>query len=234
MKAHLKRLAERIDAATLRERALIFIALLVLVAAFMDTVFIDAQVTKEKRLRRDIAGRQAETAAVQDKLGQLVRARAADPDRALRERLERLREETTLVENRIREERRRFTDPRQMRAVLEEMLARNGRVALINMRSLETTRISDPRPGPAGASGVVQAKPAADAAARPEREVYRHGIELQVSGAYLDLLAYLKALEQLPTQLYWGGAELSAETHPVVTLKVTVYTLSLDKSWLNV
>ena len=228
MRAMLQRLAERIDAASLRERALIFIALLVLVATFMDTLLIDAQVSKEKRLRRDIAARQAEAAALQDKLGQLVRARAADPDRALRERLELVRAQTAEVETRILEEQRRFTDPRQMRAVLEEMLARNGRVTLIGMKSLATTLITDSRPE------APRVKRAAEAGASGERSVYRHGIELRVAGSYLDLLAYLKELERLPTQLYWGGAELGSDAYPVVTLKVTVYTLSLDKSWLNV
>lgn len=228
MKAQLKRLAERIDAASLRERALIFIALLVLVAAFMDTVFIDAQVAKEKRLRREIAARQAESAALQDKLGQLVRARAADPDRALRERLERVHDEIAVVEARILEEQRKFTDPRQMRAVLEEMLARNARVSLVGMKSLATTLVTDSR------SDAPQAKPAADARTSGERNVYRHGVELRVAGTYLDLLAYLKELERLPTQLYWGGAEMIAEPSSPVTLKLTVYTLSLDRSWLNV
>lgn len=228
MRALLKRLAERMDAASLRERALIFIALLVLVATFMDTVLIDAQVTKEKRLRREIAARQAETAALQDKLGQLVSARAADPDRALRERLELVHGEITVIEARILEEQRRFTDPRQMRAVLEEMLARNARVTLVGMNSLATTLLTDSR------SDAPQAKRAADAGASSERSVYRHGIELRVAGSYLDLLAYLKELERLPTQLYWGGAEMIAEPFSAVTLKVTVYTLSLDKSWLNV
>ena len=219
MRAMLQRLAERIDAASLRERALIFIALLVLVATFMDTVLIDAQVSKEKRLRRDIAARQAEAAALQDKLGQLVRAHELQ---AL------VRAQTAEVETRILEEQRRFTDPRQMRAVLEEMLARNGRVTLIGMKSLATTLITDSRPE------APRVKRAAEAGASGERSVYRHGIELRVAGSYLDLLAYLKELERLPTQLYWGGAELGSDAYPVVTLKVTVYTLSLDKSWLNV
>jgi len=55
-----------------------------------------------------------------------------------------------------------------------------------------------------------------------------------VSGSYLDLLAYLKDLEKLPNQLYWGKLDLNAAAYPQVTLKLSVYTLSLNLAWLVV
>ena len=66
------------------------------------------------------------------------------------------------------------------------------------------------------------------------RRVFRHGVELTLAGSYLDLHAYLRALEGLSTQLYWGKAELSVTAYPVATLKLTVYTLSFDQAWLVV
>jgi MSHA biogenesis protein MshJ len=48
------------------------------------------------------------------------------------------------------------------------------------------------------------------------------------------LLAYVRDLEQLPTQLYWASLELDAADYPKVAMKLTVYTLSLDRAWLNV
>jgi MSHA biogenesis protein MshJ len=67
-----------------------------------------------------------------------------------------------------------------------------------------------------------------------ERLIYRHGLELTVAGSYLDLLAYVRDLEALPTQLYWGALNVDASQYPKVLMKVTVYTLSLDRAWLNV
>ena len=64
--------------------------------------------------------------------------------------------------------------------------------------------------------------------------MFRHGLEITISGSYLDLYEYLSALERLPTQLYWGRAELSAGDFPETTLKLTVYTVSFDKAWLIV
>jgi MSHA biogenesis protein MshJ len=47
-------------------------------------------------------------------------------------------------------------------------------------------------------------------------------------------LRYLEELERLPTHLYWTALELDAARYPSHTLKIVVYTLSLDAAWLNV
>jgi MSHA biogenesis protein MshJ len=133
------------------------------------------------------------------------------------------------LEARIAAEERKFTAPSQMRSVIEGLLGRSRGVSLVEMKTLATTTIASPsKPAPAA---KPPAKPAAPAT---ERLIYRHGLELTVSGSYLDLLAYMRDLEQLPTQLYWGGLELDAAAYPKVSMKLIVYTLSLDRAWLSV
>ena len=78
-------------------------------------------------------------------------------------------------------------------------------------------------------TGLVEAKQE-DVA----RNVYKHGIELTLQGAYLDLLDYLARLERLPVQMFWAHAKMDAGDYPRVRLTVTVYTLSLNKNWLVV
>jgi MSHA biogenesis protein MshJ len=117
--------------------------------------------------------------------------------------------------------------------MLEDMLSRNRKLQLVDMRTLPTTTLGtegDKAPGdkPAGE------KPAP----KPGGQIYRHGVEVTVSGSYLDLLAYLRDLEKLPHQLYWGRMELAAapaaKGGTTVTMKLSVHTLSLDLAWLVV
>jgi MSHA biogenesis protein MshJ len=54
-----------------------------------------------------------------------------------------------------------------------------------------------------------------------------------VRGNYLDMIDYMNALETLPTQLFWGGAQLVVEEYPTSRLTLTLYTLSLDPKWLK-
>ena len=69
---------------------------------------------------------------------------------------------------------------------------------------------------------------------KPRKVVIDGNKERRFSGAYLDLHRYLSELERLPTQLYWSSLDLEATNYPRHTLKLVVYTLSLDPAWLNV
>ena len=214
MKALLKRYAERIDAATLRERVMIFLACTLVLVFLANAALLEPLRAQQKRAAAETAQIQQELQTIQTQLAGLVQSAAKDPDAANRGKLAALREQLTQLGARVVQEQRRFTPPERMRRVLEEMLRRNKGLALLDLKTLPATTVNAP-----GATGSG---------------VYRHGIEFTVAGNYLQLYEYLRTLEQLPTQLYWARAELSAVEHPVLTLKLTAYTVSFDPAWLIV
>ncbi len=226
MKQLWRRYVERIDPLSLRERIFIFSAVVIAVVAFLHAFFIDAELQKERRLRSAIAQRQAEIRTLDAQLAKVAVSRATDPDRARRERLADVRAQLTEAEQQIRAEERKFTAPEQMKRVIEEMLARNRNVQLVAMRTLATTSIAEAKT-PTGQKPAAKPTPG-------ERLIYRHGVEVTVAGGYLDLMRYLGQLEALPTQLYWNSLDLDATRYPSHTLKIVVYTLSLDPAWMNV
>jgi MSHA biogenesis protein MshJ len=67
-----------------------------------------------------------------------------------------------------------------------------------------------------------------------EKQIFKHGVQMTVRGNYADLMQYLTALEKMPTQMFWGMAKLSVIQYPNAELTLTLYTLSLDKTWLQV
>jgi MSHA biogenesis protein MshJ len=229
-----QRYAERIDARSVRERVFIFSAAMVLLLAFLYSAFIDPEMRAQRRLSSTLAQRQGELKSVEVQLTAIATGRAADPDRPMRERLAEVRAQLADTERLIGAEERKFTAPRQMRAVVEEMLARNRAVELVAMRTLATTTIAEARAESANADAAKSAPKSPAKPSAGDRLIYRHGIEVTVAGRYLDLLRYLGELENLPTQLYWSSLELDAARYPKHTMKLVLYTLSLDPAWLNV
>jgi MSHA biogenesis protein MshJ len=79
---------------------------------------------------------------------------------------------------------------------------------------------------------------AADAAQRAsdakQANLYKHGVEITLSGSYPALLDYLARLEGAPQKVLWGRLDLKVEKHPKTELKLVLYTLSLDSAWLSV
>lgn len=215
MNALLKQYADRIDNATLRERVLLFLAVALILVFAANGALIKPLRDSQRRLSAEIAQNESELRAIQGEVQRMTRAGDGDPDARNRERAALLRSELAVLDGRIAEAQRRFTTPQRMRDVLEEILQRDKRLRLLDLKTLPVTDLSATQ-GQAG------------------RRVFRHGVELTLEGSYLDLHAYLSALEGLPTQLYWGRADMSVTEYPVATLKLTVYTLSLDQAWLVV
>jgi MSHA biogenesis protein MshJ len=227
--------AAKMEAATLRERVMIFAAAAVVMIAGLNALLVEPELVKQKRLSAEVAQRQAEIQKLQAQLQAMAIARQADPDQGMRRELETLRHRIADTDGLLAVEQRKFAPPERIGALLEEMLSRNRKLQLVDMRTLPVMAI--------GAGGGIEkpaAQPPADKpaakppAAGPGGPIYRHGVEISVRGSYLDLLAYLRDLEKLPNQMYWGRMDLTVAAHPQVTLKLSVYTLSLDLAWLIV
>jgi MSHA biogenesis protein MshJ len=43
----------------------------------------------------------------------------------------------------------------------------------------------------------------------------------------------MQALESMPQQLYWSEREMQVLDYPKARLRLRLFTLSLEKSWLN-
>lgn len=216
MRALLKRYAERIDAATLRERVMIFLAATAILAFLAYTAVLEPLRAKQRRFAAETRQIALDLQTVQARLPALMENAARDPDAPNRTRLAALREQLAQLTARVTREQRRFTPPERMRDVLQEMLRRNKGLALVDLKTLPVAPVgASPASGTSGGA-------------------YRHGIEFTVSGSYVELYEYLRLLERLPTQIYWGRAELAVGEHPVLTLKLTAYTVSFDPAWLIV
>jgi MSHA biogenesis protein MshJ len=217
MKALIQRYADRIDSATLRERALIFLAFAVVLVFIVNAALIDPLRARQKVLGAESAKLQQELGTLQSSLQRLVQGGSQDIDTANRARVTAAQEELGRLNARVAQEQRRFTSPDRMRAALAEMFEGNKRLSLLDLKTLAVVPLANAPTGPGG-----------------EPAMFRHGIELTVSGNYLDLYEYLRTLEHLPTQLYWGRAELASGEYPASTLKLTLYTVSFDRAWLIV
>ena len=56
--------------------------------------------------------------------------------------------------------------------------------------------------------------------------VYRHRAELTVSGNFGTVLGYLQTLQRVPGDLHWNRLQLSVAAYPQASVQLTLYTLS--------
>jgi len=227
MKQRLQKYAEGIDAMALRERAMFFGAVALVLMTLLQVFLLNPVLARRNQLSAQIAQQEDETKAIQAQVQTLVRPNAPDQDAINRERVKSLREQTAQLDRQFEQQQKQFVAPEKMAAMLENMIGKNRKLQLISLRNLPGTGLSPGAGAPTGAAGGP---------ARPNgaREVFRHTVELSVGGSYFDLLDYLAALERMPQRVFWDGFELSVAQYPQSVLKLTIYTLSPEKSWLTV
>ena len=57
---------------------------------------------------------------------------------------------------------------------------------------------------------------------------------IELEGSYLDLLAYLESIEQLPWRIFYSRLDLESLEHPTLRITLELNTLSLEQEWLGV
>jgi len=233
MTAYWKRFASLIDVRTVRERVLILVTASVVVYTLMQSLLLGPVLTERRRLVQETRNDQAESAKMAVQLQTLARDKTADPDALLKTRLAELGDRQAQLQRQIDAQSAELVPPEKMPAVLEKILANNPRLQLIEVKTLPRTSISmESAPGEPAAQGREPKIPAADE--KKPNEIYRHGVEVTMRGSYLDLLAYLMQIESLPVRMFWDRVSLSVTAYPTVTMRLVVYTISLEKVWLTV
>lgn len=223
MKDFWARLTGRFNALQRREKTMVFagavLALLLLGYQFL----IEPDLKRQAALARQMEGLKK---AQQEFPARLAAAeqRAKEPNvQALRELAE-LRQRVARIGQEHRESQSRLVPPESVAALLESILRRNRGLSLVSLTTLPAGAVAGQ---PAAADGKKTA-----AAENAPAGLYKHGVRITVRGSYPELLDYLAQLEALPQKMYWGRMALAAEAYPVSVMQLTVYTLSLDKSWL--
>ncbi len=214
-------LAQRFDALAKRERVMVFCAVVTLVLGVAFTLAIDPALIRAEDLSSRITGhkRQLVTLALSQ---QTIRTQLAmdvnvRPRAQVTETVTQLRE----LESQIKGFHQTLIPARAMAKVMSGILEREGTVRLISLRNIAAEPLS--LDGPAKTVGKEESKGL----------LYKHGVELVIEGGYFELLGYLASLEKQPWRMLWAETSLSAE-YPKARLRMKLYTLSLDPSWLAV
>jgi MSHA biogenesis protein MshJ len=259
MKQRWEMLAARIDALSLRERGMVFAAAAAVLAFLAYALWLEPMAGRENTLRLQMQQQQRQIAEIEAEITQKLQLNAVDPDADTRQRLTRSRSELQQSMDALRALQNGLVAPEQMVSVVEDLLRGNGKLRLLSLKTLPVSGLSDSvdkmlaegKPAaaappsaaamavpltaaPASASGAVASgRNPAQPAVKPDELLYRHGVEVTVQGSYLDMVAYMAALEALPTQLFWGKVALDAQQYPNARLTLTLYTLSLDLKWMK-
>jgi MSHA biogenesis protein MshJ len=206
MKARWQRFAARIDEMTLRQRAMLFATLSLVVVVFAHVALIEPLLLRQKALIDRGTRDQSQLTAVRAQIEGLLKEQqgeSKDPEQlAVLELEARLAQ----LEKQLAARKGAFVAPSRLPEFLKSLLVPGRPVTLESLRTVPGVRMQG------GA------------------ELYRHGLEMTLKGSYLDLTQYLIDMERMPARLLWGPVELQVEQYPQVRMTLQVHTLSTQRS----
>ena len=153
---------------------------------------------------------------------------AADPNLPYRTRLLAAQDRQNQLQAQLDGQTAALISPQQMKNLLQTLLKEQPGLQLNALSSFsEPLQLSKPDAD----------KPDADKAdAPPVAVLYRHGVRMQLSGSYFDVLKYLQQVEGSGWRLYWQRLDYrvgeAGPSHAEIELEV--YTLSRSAEWIGV
>jgi len=219
------RIAESVDRLSLRERLFLFAAGLFVIGGLWQAVFAGPLEARERIANEKVVALGERLRELDDALN-VAAAGVTEgmPDQV--ERVRALRESVLARDEEVGVFTTDLIDPKEMRAVLEELLRRQDGLTLVSATNRPAQLIIEEDV----AAGTEPATPVASDAPK----LYRHSFVLTLRGDYLEILRYLEDVERLPWHIYWSRLELSIDEYPVNDVVLEVATLSLDEEWIGV
>ncbi len=206
-------LREKLDAFSVRERLLVLLTALVLMAALWHILLMQPLQQRATQTRTELIELENRIAAANHNLEEQIMQLAGGGNEQ-RTRIASLRRRIDEINATLGNHAAELIDPAEMAQVLEGVLKEQSRLTLVRIRNTTPDSLSaDENP---------------DAVT-----FYRHGLEIEVEGSYAACIEYLNAIEALPWRLYWQVLELDVIDYPRNRIRIEVSTLSLDEEWIG-
>lgn len=213
MSATLFQLRLMIDRLAIRERAMLLVSLVLVVAGISYGVIWSLGWTDQSAIRNQITQLQVQTTDNQNARLALEQARNNPQLQTLSRQNELLRREIQELDDRISGITEVLIPPDTMATLLRELLGSSD-LTLVRFGALPAQPVNQEDSG--------------------EARLFRHQLDIELTGNFDALTGYLQTIEALPWRLFWDELSVETEQYPTLKIRLKVHTLSDQEAWLNV
>lgn len=193
-----------------REKILLCLSTLIVVFVVLQYFWLQPAQQRSEQAYAQLQQQQAELAELSQEAVRLQRDLDTDPNEALAQRELELTVRKERLEARMAE-RAQLMPASSSVAWIEAMLALPS--------GLELQRFDTNQPTPMVVPDVHSQQP----------NVWRHGVEISVTGRYHQLREYIERIDALSYPFYWQSLHYRVEQHPEARLTIRIFALSTEK-----
>lgn len=155
---------------------------------------------------------QSQLAGMERELASIRRSLAGDPAAALRRNVEQLQERLTRIDGEL-EEASSYVGAADNREFLKQLLAAADGVTIQSALAMPVEVVYQDQE-------------------QPDTAIYKHRLQLKLTGSYFAVQKYFATLDKLPWTFYWQSMDYTVRTHPNADVLIELYTLSLERNYV--
>ncbi len=150
------KVSTKLDAMTLRERALVFLTATGLILFLLYTMAVEPMLSRQAILLAEIAQQQNQISGIDTEIAARAQGFVVDPDAQARAELNQAQAEIDTVGARLQAVQKGLVAPEKIAPLLEHLLRGNGKLTLVALRTLPVTGMNEAAaPAPPAAPGTA-------------------------------------------------------------------------------
>jgi len=230
----LTKITEKIDNLSIRERAIVFFGILFVLYSIWDALLMQPLSNQQMKIKADLQQLQATQLATYTQIQKTLEDNRMDPNVELELNLNALKAELKQLNDEVQTTTAHLVSPGQMAKILEDVLHKTKGLKLTELKSLGATSLTGDGQDKKKAGSNLTTPKDETSAGTGIVNAYKHGIRIEFEGDYMSTLDYLKELETLDSRFFWGSIEYQVIGYPFARAAIQVFTLSLQKNWIDV
>lgn len=219
MASQMKHFADKFNARTIRERGLVTLVLIGLTAFVWWNYFAEPGMLELDTLQSETSRKSNEVEASRLAIAAIRQRIESGVHREKERQLGKLKLELKLVDQKLHAKEREMIDPEKMFQLVTQLIYKESELTLKSLKRLEV------KPAIPLAEGQSEENPAG---------IFRHVLEIELDGKYVDIVTYMQTLEKLEWKLLWDQVEVISNEYPLTSLKLVISTLSTRKEWVGI
>ena len=233
-----QRLSEQVNQRSLRERVMLLSTMLVVVYFLITGLITPSLDTMRKNQEQALSMAQAKLLAYRQETRSIENRYLSLTKESYQQRVDQLIAQISSVDASLANLTESLVGPEAMADLIRDILSSRHHLQLVQLKNLPPVSLfsKDNKPDDSKTSKNKKTDDSQDSqeSASTKGLIYKHGMLIELTGRFNDIVGFLDALEHSRHKVLWQEMTLQSETAPRSTVSLLVYTLSLEPTWLGV
>ncbi len=223
---------DKIESATIRERALVLLSCVAVVYLLWDFVVYTPLANENNTLNKTLLEKKNSIETLKQEEKALMLALSNDPDKEVRILLGSMKDRKQALEDNLEELSGGLVPVERLSLILQDVLKKTDSLSLESLKTLPVEKLQiDQDKQSASAKKEINKRENDEFAENGDKKegIYKHGVSLVVKGTYFQVIDYLHRLEDMPARFYWEELLYEQDDYPNGYFHLKVYTLTKDE-----